>query len=134
MTTKTIDSKGRLALGSAFAGRLVLVDETDPNKIIITLARAIPEEEAWLYQNEEALALVRHGLAQAPRAASARRRPTLTPTPPWRRNSRISDPRLDRLTPRAVRQGRLRFFRLSGHILPCSRSIGSTRPPTNTPN
>ncbi len=65
MTTKTIDSKGRLALGSDFAGRLVLVDETDPNKIIITLARAIPEEEAWLYQNEEALALVRHGLAQA---------------------------------------------------------------------
>ena len=65
MTTKTIDSKGRLALGSDFAGRLVLVDETDPDKIIITLARAIPEKEAWLYRNEEALDLVRHGLAQA---------------------------------------------------------------------
>ena len=65
MTTKTIDSKGRLALGSDFAGRLVLVDETDPNKIIITLARAIPEEEVWLYQNEEAIGRVRRGLAQA---------------------------------------------------------------------
>lgn len=64
MTTKTIDSKGRLALGSDFAGRLVLVDETDPNKIIITLARAIPEEEVWLYQNEEAIGRVRRGLAQ----------------------------------------------------------------------
>jgi len=65
MTTKTIDSKGRLALGSDFAGRLVIVDDADPDKIIITLARAIPEKEAWLYKNEEALSRVRQGLAQA---------------------------------------------------------------------
>lgn len=65
MTTKTIDSKGRLALGNAFAGRLVLVDDANPDKIIITLARAIPEQEVWLYQNEEALGRVRHGLAEA---------------------------------------------------------------------
>jgi hypothetical protein len=65
MTTKTIDSKGRLALGSDFAGRLVIVDDANPDKIIITLARAIPEKEAWLYQNEEALGRVRRGLAQA---------------------------------------------------------------------
>jgi hypothetical protein len=65
MTTKTIDSKGRLALGSDFAGRLVIVDDASPDKIIITLARAIPEKEVWLYQNEEAIARVRRGLAQA---------------------------------------------------------------------
>ena len=65
MTTKIIDSKGRLALGSDFAGRLVIVDDADPDKIIVTLARAIPEKEAWLYQNEEALRRVRRGLAQA---------------------------------------------------------------------
>ncbi len=65
MTTKTIDSKGRLALGSDFAGRLAIVDDTNPDKIIITLARAIPEKEAWLYQNEEAVGRVRRGLAQA---------------------------------------------------------------------
>ena len=65
MTTKTIDSKGRLALGSNFAGRLVIVDDADPDKIVITVARAIPEKEAWLYKNKEALGKVRRGLAQA---------------------------------------------------------------------
>jgi hypothetical protein len=65
MTTKTIDSKGRLALGSDFAGRLVIVDDASQDKIIITLARAIPEKEVWLYQNEEAIGQVRRGLAQA---------------------------------------------------------------------
>jgi len=65
MTTKTIDSKGRLALGSDFAGRLVIVDDANPNNIIITLARAIPEKEAWLYENEEAISRVRRGLAEA---------------------------------------------------------------------
>ena len=29
------------------------------------LARVIPEREAWLYENKEALAAVRNGLAQA---------------------------------------------------------------------
>ena len=65
MTTKTIDSKGRLVLGSHLAGKLVIIDDSDPDRIVITPARAIPEREAWLYQNEEALRRVRRGLAQA---------------------------------------------------------------------
>jgi hypothetical protein len=65
MTVKTIDSKGRLALGSEFAGQLVLVNDTDPDKIVIQKAQAIPAREAWLYQNDKALDLVRQGLAQA---------------------------------------------------------------------
>jgi hypothetical protein len=65
MTTKTIDSKGRLALGSHFAGQLVLIDDTDPDRIIVQRAQAIPAREAWLFKNEKALHLVRQGLAEA---------------------------------------------------------------------
>jgi hypothetical protein len=65
MTTKTIDSKGRLALGRHFAGQLVLVDDSDPDRIIIQKAKAIPTREAWLYQNQKALNLVRQGLTDA---------------------------------------------------------------------
>ncbi len=65
MTIKLVDSKGRLALGSAFAGRMVIINDEDPDRLVITLAVAIPEREAWLYQNPAALDLVRTGLEQA---------------------------------------------------------------------
>lgn len=65
MTTKLIDKKGRLMLGTALAGRMVIVDDSDPNQIIISPAVAIPEREAWLYKNKEALGRVRKGLEQA---------------------------------------------------------------------
>jgi hypothetical protein len=65
MTTKLIDQKGRLMLGTAFAGRMVIVDDSDPTRIVISPAVAIPECEAWLYENKEALGRVRKGLAQA---------------------------------------------------------------------
>jgi hypothetical protein len=65
VVTKVVDSKGRLALGSRFVGRTVIVDDSDPNKIVITPAVVIPESEAWLYQNTKALASVRAGLDQA---------------------------------------------------------------------
>jgi hypothetical protein len=65
MTTKLVDKKGRLMLGSAFAGRMVIVDDSDPEQIVISPAVAIPEREAWLYKNKEALNRVRKGLQQA---------------------------------------------------------------------
>ena len=65
MTTKLIDKKGRLMLGTAYAGRMVLVDDSDPEQIIISPAVAIPVREAWLYKNKEALNRVRKGLQQA---------------------------------------------------------------------
>ncbi len=65
MTTKVADGKGRIALGSRFANHMFLIDDTDPSRIIITPAVAIPAHEAWLYQNEKALSLVRKGLAAA---------------------------------------------------------------------
>ncbi len=65
MITKLVDTKGRLSLGNKFAGRLVLVDDSDSDRIVITPAVAIPAREAWLYENKTALDLVRKGLAQA---------------------------------------------------------------------
>ena len=65
MTTKVVDSKGRITLGSKFVGRTVIVDDSDPEKIVITPAVVIPEREAWLYAIPTALNSVRKGLAQA---------------------------------------------------------------------
>ena len=41
MKVKLVDSKGRVGLGSKFAGKLVIVDDS-PEQIIITLSVAIP--------------------------------------------------------------------------------------------
>ena len=65
MTTKVVDSKGRVPLGVRFAGRTVIVDDSSPDRIIIMPAVVVPEREAWLYQNAAARAAVRRGLAQA---------------------------------------------------------------------
>ena len=63
--TKTLDDKGRLVLGSRFANRQVIIEEKNESQIIITLAKVVPEREAWLYKNPEALKSVLLGLSQA---------------------------------------------------------------------
>lgn len=63
--TKTADNKGRVVLGGRFANRAVIIEELNETEVIIKLARIIPEREVWLYENPEALAAVRAGLAQA---------------------------------------------------------------------
>lgn len=65
MTTKTIDERGRLVLGPQFAGQTVIVDDSDPDRLVIMRAKVIPAREAWLYENEEVLGRLRRGLAQA---------------------------------------------------------------------
>jgi hypothetical protein len=65
MITKTIDNKGRLLLGKEYAGRLVIVDDAEPDRLIIQTATPIPDRELWLYRNQEALASVQRGLEQA---------------------------------------------------------------------
>jgi len=65
MTTKTLDSKGRIALGSKFANATVIVDDSDSTRIVITPATVIPTHEVWLYKNKEALLTVLKGLDQA---------------------------------------------------------------------
>ena len=54
---KTIDSKGRLTLGQAFAGKLVEVEDKD-DAIVLHFRRVIPEREAWLWENAAAKAVV----------------------------------------------------------------------------
>jgi hypothetical protein len=61
---KTIDEKGRLALGRDFAGRTVSVSEGDGG-LVVTFCRVVPEREAWLWENEAAKASVDRGLRQA---------------------------------------------------------------------
>jgi len=77
MTTKVVDSKGRIALGSRFVGRTVIVDDSDPERIVITPAVVIPESEAWLYRDKKALNSVRQGLAEAQERRFAKDAPNL---------------------------------------------------------
>lgn len=63
--TKTTDSKGRLTLGRRFANKTVIIQEIDATEIHVTIARVIPEREAWLYENQVAKGLIMAGLQQA---------------------------------------------------------------------
>jgi hypothetical protein len=77
MTTKVVDSKGRIALGNRFAGRTVIIDDSDSDRIVVTPAVVIPEREAWLYKNERAIGLVRRGLEQVRKREFSRTPPDL---------------------------------------------------------
>jgi hypothetical protein len=63
---KTIDDKGRLTLGRGAAGRSVVVEEDDEG-FSVRYVRVVPEREAWLWNNEGALASVRAGIEAAAR-------------------------------------------------------------------
>jgi len=65
MIPKTADQKGRISLGKSFANQTVLIQEISPTEVRIIKARVVPETEAWLWQNEQALASVAKGLTQA---------------------------------------------------------------------
>ena len=65
MTVRTVDSKGRVNLGKAFADQLVIVQSLGDGNLQIIRAEAVPVPEAWLYKNKEALASVSRGLEQA---------------------------------------------------------------------
>ena len=65
MTTKTVDNKGRITLGKGYANQTVVVDDSNPNQLVIRKMVLIPAEEAWLYQNPDAVKSVRKGLQQA---------------------------------------------------------------------
>ena len=75
MTTRVVDSKGRIALGSRFVGRTVIVDDSATDRIVVTPAVVIPEREARLYRNEKALTSVRQGWAEARRRRLSKKSP-----------------------------------------------------------
>lgn len=62
---KTVDAKGRITLGRAFAGKLVEVEVGDEDAIILHFRRVVPEREAWLGENGTANKAVSRGLQQA---------------------------------------------------------------------
>jgi len=65
MTLKTVDGKGRVTLGRDFANQTVVIDDSNPNQLVIRKVVLIPAEEAWLYENPNAMKSVRKGLRQA---------------------------------------------------------------------
>ncbi len=77
MTTKTVDSKGRVALGKDFANCPVIIQQVGPNEIRVIKARVIPEDEAWLWDNDEAMGMVQRGMKQAKRREFADSPPDL---------------------------------------------------------
>jgi len=65
MLTRTTDNKGRITLGPAYANKHVIVEEIDETEVRIVLARVIPEREAWLHENKQAMSQVKAGLDDA---------------------------------------------------------------------
>ena len=65
VTSKSVDRQGRLSLGKEFASRLVIVKRIGDGVLQITRAEAIPEPEAWLYKNPNALRMVMEGIEEA---------------------------------------------------------------------
>ena len=64
-STKTTDTKGRVNLGKAFANKTVIVRKIDETEMLVTIARVVPEREAWLLDNQTARELVEAGLRDA---------------------------------------------------------------------
>ena len=46
---KTVGQSGQIALGKAYAGRHVLVDELEPGVWLVKLGEFIPDSERWLH-------------------------------------------------------------------------------------
>lgn len=49
---KTVGQSGQIALGKAYAGRQVLVDELEPGVWLLKLGEFIPDSERWLHTPE----------------------------------------------------------------------------------
>jgi hypothetical protein len=65
MTTKRVDSKGRITLDKSYAGSTMLLEEQEDGTLILHPAVTIPAREAWLWKNKKALAMVMQGLKEA---------------------------------------------------------------------
>ena len=51
---KRVGASGQISLGKEFAGRIVLIESTEPGVWLIKTARTIPDAELWLHQPEAA--------------------------------------------------------------------------------
>ena len=66
MIVKSVGSNGQITLGKEFAGRLVMLDQTEPGVWMLKLGQFIPDNERWLHTSE-ATKLLERGLALAAR-------------------------------------------------------------------
>jgi hypothetical protein len=60
--TRSTDKKGRVTLPRAFADHLVIIEQVSATEIRIKKARAIPENEVWLWNNPVAAERVLKGI------------------------------------------------------------------------
>ena len=51
---KRVGSNGQISLGKQYAGRHVLVEESEPGVWIVRTATVIPDNERWLHQDTAA--------------------------------------------------------------------------------
>lgn len=65
IVTRSTDKKGRLTLPKEFADSLVIMEQIGDSEIRIRKARAIPEDEVWLWKNPVASGKVLEGLKEA---------------------------------------------------------------------
>jgi predicted transcriptional regulator len=65
MVAKLVDSKGRIVLDKSYAGATMLVDQRADGTIVLRPAVTVPANEAWLWKNKKALAMVQRGLKEA---------------------------------------------------------------------
>lgn len=53
-SVKVIGANGQISLGKQFAGRQVLVEESEPGVWLIRTATVVPDNERWLHQPQAA--------------------------------------------------------------------------------
>lgn len=56
-TVKTVGSNGQISIGKRYAGRQVLIEESEPGVITVRMATVIPDNERWLHEPKAAAAL-----------------------------------------------------------------------------
>lgn len=66
MIVKSVGSNGQITLGKEFAGRLVMLDQTEPGVWMLKLGQFIPDNEKWLH-TPTATKLLARGLELAAR-------------------------------------------------------------------
>ena len=67
----TVDKSGRLCLGKEFIGRTFAMSVAKDGSISLVPGQFVPDKEAWLYQNKDAMASLKRGLKQASQGEGA---------------------------------------------------------------
>lgn len=52
MIVKSVGTNGQITLGKEFAGRLVMIDQTEPGVWTMRLGQFIPDNEKWMHAPE----------------------------------------------------------------------------------